>query len=86
MLGKIKSVPLRKRPLEDDPPALTLTLGLEIFALVNKMLIVLMLKYIFCTFPLALGKLKQTCLNKVQKVEQYKSSTCIGCSTSANLS
>lgn len=45
LLGKINSVPLRKR-LPEDSPALTLTLGLAIFASVNKMLIVLMLKYI----------------------------------------
>lgn len=83
--NKIYSVPLRKRPLE-DPPTLTLIQGLEAFPLVNKMLILLLLRYIFHTFPEALGKLKQICLNKVQKVEQYKSSKCIEYNNSAKLS
>lgn len=53
-LGKIHSIPLRKRPFENSP-ALTWTLDLEMFILANKMLVVLII-YIFI-FPGALGKL-----------------------------
>lgn len=62
-LGKINSVPFRKRPL-GDVPAQTLTAGLEMLLLVNAMLIFLFLKCVFLYYP-GTGKLKKACFTKV---------------------